>query len=538
MRLVQVGTRLFEGVGAYCGPMSWQAVGVVARGVEGEALRWVSSTTLLTNQMELDKLSTQDLNSLFELGCFFILNDLPTGTQFTIDGSTWLTGSLFQGIKLIPPGFHIITISPAPTKPSRNKLGSEQTFNSPGIGYQVRKGLIRFFKPQEKLIRYFDSNLEDFKANHDSTEQTITSIDYMKTIDSKLAPYPIKDYDRWKALTSRITAEQVSRIIGFDNQEDGLLDSLILNNVSLSSHPPPPLSGSIPNRTQWGKPRLQNDQLQVQPLSQSQERTTFWPFIDLKRSWPKDAIGPELTKWSRDKSWLFDHLMHHQFKKDPEEVLGLLQLSFITFIEIQSIQSFEFYQSLMNLIVKSNLSELTELNKRKSDDQREKIDYLSLNLEITKVFSVQLKYLRSNFFSEWMEDFQIENWFFGVVDRFRMNLNYIISLTIKERFATAHNTENDVDDEERRQRRNGEVRRSLEGIDWPGIQTDCKRFDWNVKDLKIPISRLDDHLHPAQIQDLSIEDDDEEDEEEEDELSEDEEEEFKPVVVATYPSDS
>ncbi|OAV91838.1 hypothetical protein PTTG_08131 [Puccinia triticina 1-1 BBBD Race 1] len=503
--------------------------------------------------MDLNKLSSQDLDSLFQVGCFFVLNDLPVGTQFAIDGSSWLTGPLFQGVKLIPPGFHIITISPAPTKLPHNlgsSSSSQETFSAPGIGYQVKKGLIRFFKRQEKVIRHFDATLEDFKTTHDAAEHTITSLDYMKTIDSKLAPYPMKDYDRWRALTNYVTTEQVSKIIGFDNQEDALLDSLISNNVSLSSHPPPPLSNSLPNRTQWGKPRTQKDELQVDtnqhPQSQFKERTTSWPFIDLKRSWPKDALGPELTKWSRDKSWLFNHLMYHQFNNDPKEVLGLLQLSFVTFIEIQSIQSFEFYQSLMNLIVKANLSELLELSKPSSDHQdsssrtsiieEKKINYLSLNLDIIKVFSVQLKFLKSNFFSESMEDFQIENWFFGVVDRFRMNLNFITHFLIKDshdlfKQSVGETVDNDKD-YERRKRGNEELQKSLEGIDWPGMQADCKRFDWNVKDLKIPITQLG-NPNLSEIQDLLVEDC--EDDDEEDETSDEEEEEFKPVLVTTYP---
>ncbi|KAI7955959.1 hypothetical protein MJO29_007358 [Puccinia striiformis f. sp. tritici] len=515
--------------------------------------------------MELSKLSSHDLSSLFEVGCFFILNELPTGTQFAIDGSTWLTGPLFQGVKLIPPGFHIITISPNSTKPLHQvrssssilSSASDESSNGPGIGYQVKKGLIRFFKPQEKVIRHFDSNLEDYSKN--SHEETITSLDYMKTIDSKLAAYPMKEYDRWKSLTNHITTDQVSRMIGFDDQEDSLLDSLISNHISLSSHPPPPLSSSLPNRTQWGKPRDQTESLLTS--SPSKERTTTWPFIDLKRSWLKDAIGPELTKWSRDKSWLFDHLLHHQFKNDPEEILGLLQLSFITFIEVQSIQSFEFYQSLMNLIVKSNLSELTELsNQRNMNDHHhqdisttlappttttkssasptttlrgEKIDYLRLNLDIVKVFISQLKSLKTNFFSESMEDFQIENWFFNVIEKFRTNINYIIKFIIKDSINRDLEPSKDDDEQREAKRRTTELSRSLEGIDWVGIQSDCKRFDWNVKDLKISIHLFLTDPKSTEIRNLMTEGDDDEDEDDDDEedLSEDEDDEFKPIVV-------
>jgi len=501
--------------------------------------------------MDLSKLSSQDLNSLFNVGCFFILNDLPLGTHFAIDGSSWLTGTRFQGIKLIPPGFHIITITPASNQCSDNGQPSQGA----SIGYQVRKGLIRFFKPQEKIFRSFDPTLEDFKKPHHhhddddddgqhSAEQTITSLEYMKTIDSQLAPYPMKDYDRWKALTHYITPEHVSRIIGFDGEEDGLLDSLISNHISLSSHPPPPLSTSLPHRTQWGKPRAQNlPSPTPHPDLHIKERTTFWPFIDLKRSWPKDAVGPELTKWSRDKSWLFHHLMLHQFQNDPNEVLGLLQLSFITFIEIQSIQSFEFYQSLMNLVVKSSLPELIKLDEQKAeeDGKSSKINYVKMMVDLICVFSVQLKFLTSTFFSESMEDFQIENWFFGVLDRFRKHMNYILGYIVRESHGrSVKEPEEEEMKEGRELDTTMELRKRLAGVDWRAIQVDCKRFDWNVKDLKVSVPALlaeldGPHDHASSPQPLVgalLENGlDSSSEEDSDGSSDEEDEEFKPVVV-------
>jgi A1 cistron-splicing factor AAR2 len=165
------------------------------------------------------------------------------------------------------------------------------------------------------LIRYYDPTAEDFKSHHDpSIEHTITSLDYIKSIDSQLAPYPMKDYDRWKTLTNYITLDHVSSMIGFNHQEDSLLDSLITNHLNLSKHPPPPLSNNLTHRTQWGKPRKLSPDHDSSKSELTHQPTTHWPFIDLNRSWPKDAIGPQLTKWSRDKSWLFNHLMHHQFK--------------------------------------------------------------------------------------------------------------------------------------------------------------------------------------------------------------------------------
>lgn len=45
---------------------------------------------------------------LFREGCFLILLDVPQGTEIGIDYNLWNVGPKFKGIKMIPPGFHLI----------------------------------------------------------------------------------------------------------------------------------------------------------------------------------------------------------------------------------------------------------------------------------------------------------------------------------------------------------------------------------------------------------------------------------------------
>jgi A1 cistron-splicing factor AAR2 len=49
-------------------------------------------------------------NHLFEQGAIFLILDLPQDLvlQFGIDLNSWKTGPKFKGLKLIPPGLHVI----------------------------------------------------------------------------------------------------------------------------------------------------------------------------------------------------------------------------------------------------------------------------------------------------------------------------------------------------------------------------------------------------------------------------------------------
>lgn len=41
-------------------------------------------------------------------GATIVFLNVPTGTEFGIDLKSWNTGHLFKGVKMIPPGIHII----------------------------------------------------------------------------------------------------------------------------------------------------------------------------------------------------------------------------------------------------------------------------------------------------------------------------------------------------------------------------------------------------------------------------------------------
>lgn len=45
---------------------------------------------------------------LFREGATMVCIDVPEGTEFGFDYSSWTAGPLFKGVKMIPPGIHFV----------------------------------------------------------------------------------------------------------------------------------------------------------------------------------------------------------------------------------------------------------------------------------------------------------------------------------------------------------------------------------------------------------------------------------------------
>lgn len=239
-----------------------------------------------------------------------------------------------QGLKLIPAGFHLISFVPAPHPPSsdlKKSSGSNQALPSPlepstHIGQQIKRGLIHFFKPQEIVIRSYDPEEESLhQASPHQAESLICSGQYMKSLDSNLAPYPIERYSTWKTLTSHIRSSLVDQVLGLNSSGDAILDSLMCNEETSG------LSGHSRQQS-WSNSQAQRDHSRFEdralvnkPRSDGSmshpQQYTRWPILDLKRSWPKDCVGEELTKWSRDKSWLFHEFITSYCQRGQSSLL-------------------------------------------------------------------------------------------------------------------------------------------------------------------------------------------------------------------------
>lgn len=105
----------------------------------------------------------------------------------------------------------------------------------------------------------------------------------------------------WKRLTSEITEGLLKEVVG----ETGRLDGMT-----------PVEGGDGPSRTgRDGKQGVQAEETRrkeaelAQMLQEGNERKLKFPVFDIKRSWRDGAVGEEITRYSRDKSWLLGRVI-------------------------------------------------------------------------------------------------------------------------------------------------------------------------------------------------------------------------------------
>ncbi|GAA5912724.1 hypothetical protein JCM6882_005772 [Rhodosporidiobolus microsporus] len=297
---------------------------------------------------------------------FFVL-PLPKGSEFGVDGRLWQVAS-FSGVKFLPSGFHLFVFSAAPSAAQQAHLPESL---SSGVG--VRHGILRFFRQGDRVVEEWDNAREELKRSTPrkvrrtaegekggEREQVAVSDEYLKTLDASLAPYPEKEIaEQWASLSGFVTEKTLSRVVGVDEQGCALVDALLGSSSDADA------AGPDGGRRVWGKEREADDDDEEEPrikeVVEEEEEDKAAPSSDLlefvsfdvKRSWPTGAVGAELSRWSKDKSWQLSEVVRNQLDDDPKEILAELQLSFLLFTLLHNFSSLSVYKSLFSLVCRS-----------------------------------------------------------------------------------------------------------------------------------------------------------------------------------------
>lgn len=214
--------------------------------------------------------------------------------------------------------------------------------------------------------------------------EPITSKEYLQSIDHLLAPYPFEKLEDWESLTNLIDDRCLARVVGFDQSAEARLDSL----TPTTADPTPVQAPSAP--LQWGKPRPPEEGLPNGGNVTSREEEDVLHFVkfNLKKSWPSGAVGQELTRHSRDKSWLLQNVLDTQLNSSRDQLLAEMQLAFIFFTLVQNHSALEAYKSIFRLICRAE----------SSYSLGDKSSTLMADL-LSKVLLPQLEWLRPEFFT-------------------------------------------------------------------------------------------------------------------------------------------
>ena len=118
-----------------------------------------------------------------------------------------------------------------------------------------------------------------------------------------MAPYPFHALEGWKQLTSAIDADTLRRVLGEDGRVDGMtrvdgeVDEVDIKRSQGEA------GGTGREEEEQGR------QVLDMPKHQIEEEPLRFTLFDPKRSWRDGAVGEEVTRYSRDKSWLLGDVL-------------------------------------------------------------------------------------------------------------------------------------------------------------------------------------------------------------------------------------
>lgn len=187
--------------------------------------------------------------------------------------------------------------------------------------------MLRFFGPEaETVVEEWDNNAEELVSDRivggsgtrgverrrrstkevegsiEASGGTVVSDEYLKGLDKELAPYSEEIGKEWNKLVGFVTEETVARVVGLDEKGNGKVDAVMGSLMDEKE-----LKAAGGKRT-WGKKREEEKvegQEEEGAEGEEEEGLELLRFVevDVKRSWPKGAVGEDLTRWSQDKSW-------------------------------------------------------------------------------------------------------------------------------------------------------------------------------------------------------------------------------------------
>ncbi|XP_030753961.1 protein AAR2 homolog [Sitophilus oryzae] len=274
--------------------------------------------------------TTMDQNTakkLFEKGGFFILLNVPEGTEFGIDLKSWNTGEKFRGIKMIPPGVHYIFYSST----SHGDVAP-------------RTGLFHYFRPSEIVVKKWDKEKECLSTEEVSDEDIVGLKENIRALDSFLGPYPYDIWEKWKKLTSSISENVLKKLIPLNGEVHSALELEYCTDNNRKDIQQSASKPSTPKHAQKLYNEYEDDLLpNLKPKYGTNLQFSIFP----PNYYPVGSSPAEITKHSLDCSYLFEQLLSTYDR--PQDILGELEFCYVCFLVGHSLEAFEQWKKILGL---------------------------------------------------------------------------------------------------------------------------------------------------------------------------------------------
>ncbi|XP_043237426.1 protein AAR2 homolog [Amphibalanus amphitrite] len=257
------------------------------------------------------KMDPDTAKKLFDVGATVVFLDVPQNTEVGIDMNVWRTGDKFKGLKMIPPGLHMLHYS---------AVGKE-SMAAP------RTSFFHFFGEGEILVRKWDPVTETLKEVSDDDKDRIKS--NKEELDRFLGAFPYDTWKKWYALTSHVSEEIMKRV----QPVSEMLCSASLLEAD-EEQPKFDAAGSSSEERMLPKMHLKSG--------------TELRFTALPSALCLENASPEFrTAYSLDSSLRLEKMLEGSMA--PSQLLGELQVAFVSFLVGHVYDAFEHWKKLVHL---------------------------------------------------------------------------------------------------------------------------------------------------------------------------------------------
>uniref|UniRef100_A0A061R3I3 A1 cistron-splicing factor AAR2 n=1 Tax=Tetraselmis sp. GSL018 TaxID=582737 RepID=A0A061R3I3_9CHLO len=282
--------------------------------------------------MDMD---SEKARQLVENGGTLLLLQVPQGTAIGIDHQVFLSGPKFCGVKMLPPGPHLLTYY---------AIGSSGTLAAPTSRWVVlhaKQVVVLRWQPEAELLEELPD--EDERERYALGARRFD-------FDSGLAPYNLSAFPVWKLLAADVSQRTLDR----------LLPPCLNTSVTAEARPPAASSAA--------EARL-DEQLRsgAGPMDVEQAPGTSGPdgegsrrqsssvgscsFTALPLRVSGEGLTPEqLTAANMDKSAALDSLIRDQYDGDERELLAEFQTAFLNFVLGHSLQAYAQWKDFLVLV--------------------------------------------------------------------------------------------------------------------------------------------------------------------------------------------
>ncbi|XP_061188953.1 protein AAR2 homolog [Saccostrea echinata] len=295
---------------------------------------------------------------LFHEGATLVCLDVPEGTEFGIDYSSWTVGEKFKGVKMIPPGIHFVYCS------ARDRQTGEVC---------PRSGSFINFQQKGVIVRKWDGIKDDLTEDNVSAVDVQRIQDNLKELDRFLGPYPYDKFKKWVSLSNFITPELVDKLQPLSKTISSVTDfvSEVSNTQtrrSQSTSSQAKKAKLLIDKTESMEDDTQGNQEEnAEPASlkeaesklpdmkvREESKIRFSPIPKLK--YPPGSSPAEMTKYSMDSSYVLESILSSCYHDSEMGILGEIQFAFICFLIGQVLDAFEQWKNLVHVMCSSEES--------------------------------------------------------------------------------------------------------------------------------------------------------------------------------------